>query len=103
MSYIYKTITYPPTPAKTITKVDHILCDVCKEATGFESYTKEIDWSPSSNSISTSALYMTTGWSTYDGGNEEKTSYHICPDCFEEQVVPFLNNIATTYKVEKDW
>lgn len=66
------------------------ICDLCgKEA----QFPDQGDWEAStSHDVSRVEISIEEGSSFPEGAVKEKTQYDVCPTCFKEVVVPFLES-----------
>lgn len=97
---VYKTI---PVPAKTREVLSSKTCDICKK----EYKTNDEDsWSDNNHDILETEIRMEEGWDCGygDGGDKEVTEVDICPDCFKNHLIPWLEHMgAVIRKREVDW
>jgi hypothetical protein len=89
---IMKTVTIPPVPEKTKEVVSHVLCDLCG-AVGKSGYSGEADWKEADDWESTeTSVLVKTGCGNSEGGHFKLELFHICPSCFREKLVPWLES-----------
>ena len=85
-------------PETTREVLDFIVCDLCEEK-AFGG-----DWAEGSYRVSRTSVSMEDGDSYPEGGNIIKTSYDICPECFENKLMPWLaEQGAMPAEIESDW
>lgn len=78
--------------------LSNIICDSC----GARS--KMSDWAKDYYDRSEVSLKMTEGSYYPDGGSSVTTSFDLCPKCFKEKIVPFLNSLGAKETVtNSDW
>ena len=66
-------------PAQTKEKLTHVTCDICKEEIKKESY-----------SATETEVKMRKGDMYPEGGWGEEIEYDICPKCFTDKLIPWL-------------
>lgn len=105
MTKIYTTKVTPPKPAEIKTVVDYILCDVCKEAKGYENYHGEIEWESGCYEIKNTVIKWEEGHSYPESSWSTIKESHICPTCLEFTVAPLLKEHLRIepHESEKDW
>jgi hypothetical protein len=81
-----RTIVEKVIPARTVKETsDDITCDVCSKI-----YRHEIgQYQKCETSVS-----IEEGYHYPEGGHVKKTFVDVCPDCFENKLLPFLKKIA---------
>jgi hypothetical protein len=90
-------------PAKTREVLVSKTCDICKEIHDVD---EEDSWTGDKYNILETEIRLEEGSDYgYDsGGNKEITEVDICPDCFKNHLIPWLESIgATIRKKEVDW
>lgn len=87
MTKEYKTIEIPNT---TRTTLDKVICDVCGAETGGDS-----NWAKSNyykfDEVTIERRY---GERYPEGSSTTEQEYDICPECFEQKIVPFLKGLG---------
>jgi len=80
-------------------KTETFQCDICQKAT------PDLDnWDGGNYSIDSTKIKMTSGNSYPDSGWKETTEFHICPNCFKEELIPFFESHgAKATESEIDW
>lgn len=95
----YKTVEVPAT---TKQELDKTTCDLCgKEA-------KRGYWESSSYEVNDTEIEVTIkhedGYNYPEGGNGTKYSVDMCPDCFKERLIPWLESQGCkAERKEWDW
>lgn len=85
-----------------------LLCDLCgKEAPNPEDrhdpWAEELD-PIAARHLASTAVSMKTGKVYHgDAGETEETSVDICPECFREQLIPWLKEQGAEPRVEEAW
>lgn len=83
-------VTTPPKPAVTVEKVTHCLCDLCG-VKGEPSYDGEVEWENKIDHDEVKTwVALAKGYSYPDGGSWERLTFHICPTCFRDKLVPWV-------------
>jgi hypothetical protein len=88
-------------PARTYSKVEAVICDLC--------HTKNRDndcWPSARNyyNVHHTTVALEHGSNSPDGGMGEKTIIDICPTCFKEKLLPWLETQGAKPRIEKwDW
>lgn len=91
-----KRFTRKEIPAKTLLVHTSTVCDLCGDET-------TNNWAPGTSALETK-VSMKDGWNSPDGGQGTKISYDICPDCFKEKLIPWLESQGAKTNVEEwDW
>lgn len=98
---IYKTV---PVPAKTREVIVSKVCDICKKTYSV----KNVDsWSDNEYEILETEIKLEKGeqYGPWDGGGDKTiTEVDICPSCFENHLIPWLESMgAVIKKTEVDW
>lgn len=89
---VMETITIPPKPSETKKIVSHILCDLCGTV-GHPGYSGEVEWDRNKAGDQTeTAVVCKAGYASCDGGHWNTVSFHICPGCFRDKLVPWLES-----------
>ena len=80
-------------------KRETFICDFCKEETSDQD-----NWSDENYAIDKTRIKLSHGSSYPDSGWVERIEFHVCPDCFRSEMIPFFESrgIKPT-KEEKDW
>lgn len=88
------------TPAKEITVLDNVACDLCGKIA------KSGDWGSSLWEVNETEIEMTVrqkdGISFPEGGHGTKYEVDICPDCFNTKLIPWLESQGCNAKRD-DW
>lgn len=100
---VTKEVVKPAVPAKTVIEEDYVLCDVCRQSKGNSGYENEIRWGEKTYDINRTTVCYENGSSFPEGGYKTREIYHICPDCWESVLKPFLaSKGATVIEEESD-
>lgn len=93
---IYRDVEVPATTTK---KLEAVVCDLCGQRG------EGGDWPRTSgNDDQETEIYLKVGWSCPDGGSYEVTTLDMCPDCFRDRLVPWLNSQGAKVRTEdRDW
>lgn len=82
--------TETKTREESYTTVTLLTCDCCgKEAPYPNSYNGY--WTANSYDVNHVTMQHNKGYSCPEGANWEESSYDICPDCWENKIVPLMN------------
>jgi hypothetical protein len=85
-------------PAKTITILDHIKCELCEKTTDNE------EWSPRPYEITEPQVSLKEGSNYPEGGYWITTVLDICPNCFKEKLIPWFKSLGGMPRREDhDW
>jgi len=84
-------------PRHTETRIDKLKCDLC----GAESHDRD-DWSAERYAVAETTIQCKTGSSYPEGGSGTEYNIDLCPTCFEEKLIPWLQSQGATVK-EKEW
>lgn len=88
-----------------IKKLVKCSCDLCgKESAFFKSYSNKHDWTKQGEMAEmkdTSLIECEVGHDGIVSKNTEKISVDICPDCFQNKLVPWLKSQGVKIKKEK--
>lgn len=95
INYIHKEITET---RKTLVRIE-MICDICKKTVN-----NDDNWLRGSYSFAKTTIELSEGSRYPSGGDEDKTSYHICDQCFREKLIPWFaaQNIQPTLE-NTDW
>ncbi len=94
MSTLYKTIAVPAKPATEKTVECGLRCDLC----GDES---KSSWQSDSYDATEVEVLLTEGSRSPEGGDGTRTGFDICPTCFKEQLVPWMESRGAKPQFEK--
>lgn len=87
-----------PVPAKTITVLDYIKCDLCGAMTRNE------NWSPKQYEVTQPEVTLKIGSNYPEGGYHTETICDICPNCFEQKLIPWFKSQGGIPRTEEhDW
>jgi hypothetical protein len=81
-------------PARTYQVVDKVICDICKRE-GHETHHEGVGWCSGYEVLDT-AIYLKVGESYPEGTSLEFTECDICPSCFKQYLIPFLQSLGVT-------
>ncbi len=99
---ITKTVT---DPAKEREHTVAIVCDMCRERhdDGRE-WNDYVVWTTYDYDVSETQVTWTNGYRYPEGGSGEKMFTHICPTCFKDKLVPWLQSQGCEVRTEEvDW
>lgn len=89
--------------------IDSVECDLCHKefknahANSFDGEV-EWEWLPDVSNTTVTAISRKTGFSYPEGGHTERSTWHICPECFDMKLVPWLKQQgAEPTKTESDY
>ncbi len=102
MSIQKKTIEVP---AKTCEVTASITCDLCgKVYPRAREDCDSIDWATSYGDALKTGVFLATGYGYGDCGNINSRVYHVCPECFEKKLEPWLKEQGATFTTKEiDW
>ena len=86
----YKTITVPAKPAQERIVGDKLFCDVC----GKEE--KNTGWQTPAFDINETEIRHKYGSIFPEGGSWEETDVDICPECFKDKFIPWIESFGIT-------
>lgn len=95
-------------PARKESRVEAVVCDMCKKehkgAHASES-SPEVEWEFGYRELSKTTVSIEKGISYgSDGGEVQTLSVHICPGCFNSQLIPWmLEKGCTLTEGQVDW
>lgn len=94
----------PPQPQKEIEVTLKILCDICKQSEGQLTDSEEVEWKVvSPYEICTTVLKYEDGITFFQHSDIKRLSFHVCPQCFQNKLVPwFQEQGAEPTKKETD-
>ena len=80
-----------------------ITCDICGKL--HVAPWCDTDWREGNYSVDDVEISYRTGTSYPEGGSGKKYTFEICPQCFVEFLVPFINTFGNAKKEHylKDW
>lgn len=78
-------------PAQEYESLVETLCDICRKP-----------FTEGYGGVLETEVRMKTGYAHQDGGSGEETEFDICPGCFKEKLIPFLESLGAKPRVE-DW
>ena len=102
----YKEVIKPAVPETTQQVFSEGSCDICgKVSTEYDSFNSCFNWSEESYYHKKMVqIFLENRYNYIDSGSSQKEFFEICPDCFENKVVPFLESLgAKKYTEERDW
>lgn len=82
---------------KDVTILDKTICDMCK---------KEInggDWADGMYDIDETNISYRTGKNYPEGGFGEKYRIDLCPECFKNKLIPFIEEEGNTNIESEEW
>jgi len=85
-------------PEEQRERIDFVKCDLC----GKTNPSSETDWSTGSFDVKEVEIRMKFGHMYPECGNGEETRYHICPDCFQTKLMPWLKEQGAI-ETKTDW
>lgn len=80
-----KHFTQVPVPATTRKVCALITCDICKETT-------KTNWQNEHYDATETEIRLKTGNNYPEGGSGEETTIDICPRCFQEKLIPWVQS-----------
>jgi hypothetical protein len=90
---VFRSITVPKQQRDIY---DYTVCDICKDESNEE-------WAPGFSAFE-STVEISDGESFPEGGSGTSIKYDICPKCFKEKLIPWLESQGAETKVnEWDW
>lgn len=89
----YETVTQP---AKTYEAVKEVTCDICGDTT-------ETNWKKDPYDAVESTVELKTGYNLPEGGAGEKIEIDICPKCFQETLVPWVQSVGCGQPTVEEW
>ena len=90
----YENYTPPP---QSIEILESITCDLCGSVTTSE-------WKQDMTDIEKIRVLQVTGYDCQSGGQATEISFDICPDCFENRLIPWLKSQGAEPTIkESDW
>lgn len=89
---VIEIIDIPPKPPETKEIVSHVLCDLCG-IIGHPGYSGEVEWgrNDAGDEMET-AVVCKAGYASCDGGHWDTVSFDICPTCFRDKLMPWLES-----------
>lgn len=72
-------------------------CDLC----GFETYAKDEKWSTSPYNILETEVKIKEGKNYPEGGDWVEKFFDICPQCFKEKLIPWLENQGVKINIKE--
>jgi hypothetical protein len=101
MSKVYEDAIEPAVPAKVVKKFVRRTCDLC----GAES-NRCADWESSSYTVAETEMSVTvthrSGLSYPEGGSGTEIEIDLCPKCFQDRLIPWLESQGATIEA-RDW
>lgn len=100
-----KSVTVPATEAHTKDVVDYVSCDLCHRQSKTGDYRfGETDWNPENYHHDKVAVHREEGCNYPEIGNSTYTIFDICPDCFLNKLLPWLQEQGACPRTEEtDW
>jgi hypothetical protein len=92
---VIKTRIIPPQPERSEEYVADITCDLCSRGGGGrQMHNQSISWSDKTDlfDIDLTTIRREEGKSYPEGGSTEVMEFHICPDCWDVKLVPWLTS-----------
>lgn len=86
------------TPREIVVEVK---CDLCGKKAGLRRSDRGGEWSENSYEIREVKVEMRIGDSFPEGSNWVATRYDICPWCFENRVMPFLEDAGAAPTIDE--
>ena len=105
MALISKKVVEPAVPEKIVEKNTGTICDICGVVTTHSTWSgDETDWSGSAWDHERVSVRTVIGTAYPECGWEEITWFDICPKCFAEKLIPWLQSQgAEPYTTKVDW
>jgi len=86
-------------PRYKATRTCAVVCDLCQKE---KSYPRDVsDWSTNSYDVSEVIVSMNLGTAYPECYWGEITSFHICPECFENKLIPWFHVNGNAPTVEE--
>ncbi len=83
-------------PAKQEDRVTHVSCDLCgKKQEVLSYYGGDVDWDEeiiSYDFARTSTMELCEGSNYSEGQSGDRIRYHVCPKCFKDKLVPWMES-----------
>lgn len=92
-------------PASTREFVESVTCDLCGKVFPMADTDSDgINWEHPHGDVAKTGVYFAKGYSYPEGTNIEYRDYHVCPECFEKKLEPWLKEQGATFTArEVDW
>lgn len=78
-------------PARTEERITSITCDLCGKE-GKSDRLHGADWSKNTYDKSETVIYHEAGEVYPEGGELNLEIVHICPECFEQKLIPWIKS-----------
>jgi hypothetical protein len=80
-----------------------ISCDLCGAiASGRNNGCEEVDWGSETYEVAVSSVYFRAGNDIpMVGGEGDRATADICPDCFKAKLIPWLNSQGANVHVKE--
>jgi hypothetical protein len=94
MSRVYEKRTVPAKPAHEVDSLVARACDLCgRKANGLATSLDEQAWVGRGDSeVQKTEIVLETGHSYPDGTSLERIVIDLCPDCFRQKLVPWVES-----------
>lgn len=90
----YAMHTHPPRAVKVHTETK---CDLCGKTTAR-------NWGAKRFEVAETEVRLRTGENYPDGGSGQETTVDVCPTCFKEKLIPWVESLGGKPTVEQwDW
>jgi hypothetical protein len=73
------------------------ICDICKKESSYHSR----NWGNDSFNVKEVEIKMNEGHAYPDGSFGEYIIYDICPDCFKNKIIPFMDSLGAKPRIEE--
>lgn len=83
-------------PAKTISVLDHVKCELCDRTS------KREDWSPMQYDVDRPELSLEVGHNYPEDRHTKITILDICPDCFRTKLIPWFESLGGVPRIEEE-
>jgi hypothetical protein len=101
MARVYEDAIEPAVPAKVVKKFVRRTCDLCGVASK-----RGKEWEPSSYTVAETEVSVTvthrSGKSYPEGGSGTEVEVDLCPKCFKDRLIPWLESQGATIEAS-DW
>ena len=83
-------------------EVDGVECDICREVfdAEFSTYDFETIWNDNCYEETVSTVLLKEGDVYPEGDNRDIYAFQICPKCFKEKLVPFIESFGSKTTTE---
>jgi hypothetical protein len=92
-------------PATTREFVESVTCDLCGKVFSMADTDSDgINWEHLHDNVAKTGVFIGRGFNCPESTNIEFRDYHVCPECFENKLEPWLKAQGATFTArEIDW